>query len=69
MEIIGAACLYTTETNLVLFKLDCYEFKMFLVIPKAIRKYFFRNTQERKESKWCTIKKKSTKGIPQQSSG
>ena len=47
--------LYTTETILVLFKLDCYKFKMLTVITKLttknrMKQYIEKETK--RESKW-----------------
>ena len=39
LKCIGAKCLYSIETKLVLFKLGCYKFRMLIIITKvSIRK-------------------------------
>ena len=35
---VGAECVYTVETTLILFKLRCYKFKMVIIIHKVTTK-------------------------------
>lgn len=53
--------MYAIETKLVLFKLGCYKFSMFIAIPKVTTKKITKtHTQKeiRRKSKWYTTKSK-----------
>ena len=55
---IGAQCLYTIETKLVLFKLGCYKFKMLIIFHKGTTTTITEiyTYKEKTESKRYTIK-------------
>lgn len=45
--------MYNIETKLVLFKLSCYKFKTFIIIPKiTTKKIEIQKKKERKNFKW-----------------
>lgn len=53
MSVVGqrcmeVECLYTIDTKLALFKLDCYKVNMLIVVPKATPNKILKNTEKEK---------------------